>query len=68
MSPCLSPLFEMLVMSAEPIYPEKTDIRIESANKKADTLLTLASVLEKSPALLSKEELDMLKKEVLSGC
>ena len=27
MSPCLSPLFEMLVMSAEPIYPEKTDIR-----------------------------------------
>ena len=27
MSPCLSLLFEMLVMSAEPIYPEKTVIR-----------------------------------------
>ena len=27
MNPCLSLLFEMLVMSAEPIYPEKTDIR-----------------------------------------
>jgi len=52
--------------NAEP--PEDTDIRIESANKKADTLLTLASVLEKSPALLSKEELDMLKKEILSEC
>ena len=50
-----------------PEPPEDTDMRIESASKKANTLLTLASVLEKSPEMLSKEELDMLKKEIFGG-
>lgn len=50
-----------------PEPPEDTDMKIESASKKANTLLTLASVLEKSPEMLSKEEIDMLKKEIFGG-